>query len=216
MLIRAHDRSDDEGRWRAFVTSQGFGHFVAAGAGRDLPVVVPTQFVLAGDRVVFHLAAANPVLDALAENPMALLSVAGDWAFIPGAWKAVGDEDPRLGLPTTYYAAVQLAGPCRVEDDPDRIAGVLRTQLADVDHAGDLVDPSEHGTKLRAIRAVTLQIADVRAKFKYGGNVDQAHRDAVAARLAERDGPGDRAALAHMATDGTGHPGPRTDGGSSR
>ena len=30
------------------------------------------------------------------------------------------------------------------------------------------------------------------------GNVDQAHRDGVAAHLAERDGPGDTAALAHL------------------
>jgi len=32
------------------------------------------------------------------------LSVAGDWAFIPGSWKAIGDEDPEYGIPTTYYA----------------------------------------------------------------------------------------------------------------
>ena len=30
------------------------------------------------------------------ENPTVLLAVAGDWAFVPSAWKAVGDEDPAL------------------------------------------------------------------------------------------------------------------------
>jgi transcriptional regulator len=35
-------------------------------------------------------------------------------------------------------------------------------------------------------------------KFKYGGNVDAAHRTAVADRLVERDGPGDRAARRHL------------------
>jgi hypothetical protein len=39
---------------------------------------------------------------------------------------------------------------------------------------------------------------DVRTKFKYGANVDGAHRDAVAAHLAARGGPGDRAAIAQM------------------
>jgi transcriptional regulator len=38
----------------------------------------------------------------------------------------------------------------------------------------------------------------VRAKYKFGGNVDQAHRDAVAQHLIERDRPGDRAALEHL------------------
>jgi transcriptional regulator len=41
-------------------------------------------------------------------------------------------------------------------------------------------------------------VREVRAKFKYGGNVDDAHRAAVAEQLAGRDAPGDAAALAHV------------------
>ena len=33
---------------------------------------------------------------------MVVLSVAGDWAYIPPVWKAIADEDPRYGIPTTY------------------------------------------------------------------------------------------------------------------
>ena len=47
-----------------------------------------------------------------------MLSVAGDWAFIPSEWKAIGGEDPALGIPTTYYAAVQLKGHAEIRDDP--------------------------------------------------------------------------------------------------
>ena len=43
-----------------------------------------------------------------------VLSVAGDWSYIPSAWKAIGDEDPRFGIPTTYYAGVQLTGTATV------------------------------------------------------------------------------------------------------
>jgi transcriptional regulator len=197
-MIREVDRDDDPQRWRAFLTAQGFGHFAAAGRNRDVPVVVPTQYVLREDEVLLHLIADNPVFDALDENPHAVLSVAGDWAFIPGAWKAIGDEDPARGIPTTYYGAVQVTGTCAVDRDPDAIAAVLRTQLGALDPDGSYIDPTEHGPRLKAIRAVHLAIEDVRAKYKFGGNVDQAHRDAVAERLAERDGPGDRAALAHL------------------
>jgi transcriptional regulator len=200
MLIRDADRDDDPQRWRGFLNDQGFGHFVAAGAGasRPVPVVVPTQFVLTETEIVFHLAATNPAFDALAENPRALMSVAGDWAFIPGAWKAIGDEDPTRGIPTTYYAAVQVTGECRVDTDPDAIASVLVTQLADTDPHGEYVAPTEHAARLRQIRGIRLTIEDVRAKFKYGGNVDQAHRDAVAQKLIARDGPGDRPALEQL------------------
>ena len=78
--------------------------------GRDVAVVVPTQFVLDGDDVVLHLARPNPIWAAIEENERVVLSIAGDWAFVPSSWKAIGDEDPARGIPTTYYAAVQLIG----------------------------------------------------------------------------------------------------------
>ena len=202
MLIHPHDRALDEDEWRAFVASQGFGHLVAAGRGRDVPVVVPTQFVLDGSEVLVHLAAPNPVWAAIEENDAVVLSVAGDWAFIPSSWKAIGDEDPRRGIPTTYYAAVQLVGRATVLTEPDDVAGVLRRQLAALQPDEDVVDPAEHGARLRAIRGIRIAVTDVRAKFKYGGNVDAAHRAAVAERLRARAGPGDAAALRHLTRRG--------------
>ncbi len=198
MHIAAPDASAGEEEWRPFVAATGFGHLVAAGRDRPWPVVVPTQFTLDADRVLLHVAAPNPVLDALAERPSAVLSVAGDWAYIPSDWKVVGDEDPLLGIPTTYYAAVQLAGPVTVVDDPDAIAEVLRRQLGDVQPTVPVADPAvAHRARLRSIRALVLDVAEVRAKFKFGGNVDVEHRRAVAQRLAGRGRPGDAAAAGH-------------------
>ncbi len=199
MLIRPHDDAgDDEARWRSFVDDHGFGLFVAGGRDRDIPVVVPTQFVLFGDQVVFHLARQNPVFEALSENGACLLSVAGDWAYIPAAWKAVGDEDPRRGVPTTYYAAVQLIGRATVHDAAEAKGAVLATQLADLEPGADLVDPIDHGALLNGIRAIVVDVGEVRAKFKFGGNADQRHRDQIAERLQQRGGPGDAAARSHM------------------
>jgi transcriptional regulator len=71
-------------------------------------------------------------------NPRAMLSVAGDWAFIPSEWKAIGGEDPALGIPTTYYAAVQLKGHAEIRDvdrsHREMVIGRLRARRA----AGDL------------------------------------------------------------------------------
>jgi transcriptional regulator len=188
--------TDDE--WRSFVATHGFGELVAGGRNRDVPVVVPTQFVLIGDEVLVHLLRPNPIWAAIAENPNVLLCVSGDWAYVPSSWKAIGDEDPALGIPTTYYASVQIVGAARVVDDSEGIAEVLGTQLSHLQPDINVVDPMEHGSRLRAIRALRLEITAVRSKFKYGGNVDAAHRLAVANRLAERDGPGDRAAVSHL------------------
>ncbi len=136
---------------------------------------------------------------AIDENPMVLLSVAGDWSYIPSAWKVIGDEDPRHGIPTTYYGAAQLTARAEILDDPEQVADVLRAQLAALQPGIDVVDPLEHGSRLGQIRGLHLDIVEVRAKFKYGGNVDRDHRLAVADRLSERDGPGDAAARAHLA-----------------
>jgi transcriptional regulator len=187
-----------EDEWRAFVDAHGFGELIAAGRDRDLPVVVPTQFVLSGDEVVLHLLRRNPIWAAIEENPNVLLCVSGDWAYIPSDWKVIGDEDPTEGIPTTYYASVQLAGRVQPIDEPEGIAEVLREQLTSLQPETDVIDPEQHGAKLRAIRAMRIDVVEVRAKFKYGGNVDDAHRQAVAERLDARDGPGDRAAAAHV------------------
>jgi transcriptional regulator len=195
VYIAEVDRGFGEDEWREFVTSQGFGHLVAAGRGREVPVVVPTQFVLDGDEVILHLVDKNPILEAIDEQPRVLMSVAGDWAFIPSSWKAIGEEDPLLGIPTTYYAAVQMEGSATIVSDPGEVAAVLRRQLAVLQPGLEVADPlTAHEAQLRTIRAISIVIEEVRAKFKYGGNVDLGHREAVIAGLERRGGPGDLAA----------------------
>ncbi len=195
MYLAKVDRGFGEDEWREFVASQGFGHLVAAGVEREVPVVVPTQFVLDGDEVILHLVDKNPILEAIDEQPRVLMSVAGDWAFIPSSWKAIGEEDPLLGIPTTYYAAVQMEGSATIVSDPGEVAAVLRRQLAALQPGLEVADPlTAHEAQLRTIRAISIVIEEVRAKFKYGGNVDLGHREAVIAGLERRGRPGDLAA----------------------
>lgn len=198
MLVHPWDAAVDADEWRDFVATQGFGQLIAAGRGREIPVVVPTQFLLDGDVVLLHLARPNPVWSAIAENPLLLLSVTGDWAYIPSAWKAIDDEDPSAGIPTTYYAAAQLRCQATVVDDAAGKLAILRAQLAALQPGVDTADPASHDRKLPGIRGLRLTIREVTAKFKYGGNVDVEHRLAVADRLAARAGPGDAAARAHL------------------
>jgi transcriptional regulator len=203
MHIAAVDATLGESEWRTFVTTHPFGHLVAAGGpDREFPVVVPTQFVLAGSTVWLHLVRANPLFDAVAENPRVVLSVANDWAFVPSSWKAIGSEDPLLGIPTTYYGAVQLAGTARVHDErvtPGSVAAILRRQLSTFQPEIEAADPAEaHAAKLAGILGIEISVSQVLAKFKYGGNVDAEHRQAVVSRLLERGGPEDVAAAGQV------------------
>ncbi|MGD0748549.1 MAG: FMN-binding negative transcriptional regulator [Acidimicrobiales bacterium] len=203
MFIAPVDATSGEGEWRPFVEAHPFGHLIAPGGPRrDMPVVVPTQFVLDGAVVWLHLVRANPVFGALAENRRVLLSVADDWAYVPSSWKAVGDEDPALGIPTTYYGAVQLLGTATVHDErtaPGSVATILRRQLSAFQPDVEVADPGQaHAAKLVGILGLEIRIEEVTAKFKYGGNVDEPHRRAVADRLVRRGGPGDDAAAGHV------------------
>ncbi len=203
MFIAPADATHGEDEWRPFVESHPFGHLVAPGGpARRLPVVVPTQFVLEGDTVRLHLVRANPVFAALDENPQVLLSVADDWAFIPSSWKVIGDEDPALGIPTTYYGAVQLTGRATVHDErtePGSVAAILRRQLATFQPDVEVADPAEsHAARLLGILGISIAVEEVSAKFKYGGNVDEPHRRAVVERLRRRGAPGDEAAAGHV------------------
>ena len=203
MFIAPVDATEGEGEWRPFVESHPFGHLVApGGAARDLPVIVPTQFVLTGSTVLLHLVRANPVFAALAENPRVVMSVADDWSFIPSSWKAIDGEDPALGIPTTYYGAVQLAGSATVHDErssPGSVAAILRRQLRVFQPRVEVADPADaHAARLFGILGIEIAVERVMAKFKYGGNVDAAHRRAVVARLRQRGGPNDDTAADHV------------------
>jgi len=189
VLIRRHDEPLSDAEWRAFLADHDFGELIAPGAGRDLPIVVPTHFIYDGDKtVLLHLARPNPVWEALAERPRALLSVFGAYTFIPGHWNQ--DE---YGVPTSYYAAVQLACDVEIVDEPAGIAAILERQLAHFQPEGKHapVEPGDnpYGKLLGSIRGIRLSVTDVRAKFKFGANRTVEHREAVAAKLAERDRP---------------------------
>ena len=198
MLIRRHDSPLSDEEWHAFLAEHDFGELIAPGAGRDLPIVVPTHFIYDGDKtVLLHLAKPNPVWDALAERPRALLSVFGAYTYVPGHWNQ--DE---YGVPTSYYAAVQLACDALVVDEPAQVAAILEQQLAHFQpegkHAPVEAGDNPYGKLLGSIRGIRLSVTDVRAKFKFGANRTIEHREVVAAKLAERGGPLDVEARANV------------------
>ena len=198
MLIRRHDAPLSDEEWHAFLADHDFGELIVPGAGRDLPIVVPTHFIYDGDKtVLLHLAQPNPVWEALAERPRALLSVFGAYTYIPGHWNQ--DE---YGVPTSYYAAVQLACDAEIVDDPAGIAAILERQLAHFQPEGKHapVEPGDnpYGKLLGSIRGIRLGVTDVRAKFKFGANRTVEHRRVVGAKLAERGRPLDLEARANL------------------
>ena len=198
MLIHPWDSVAD---WRSLLDGHDFGQLVTAGHVDGWPVVVPTHFVLDGDDVLLHLARPNPVWAALETDDRVVLCLVGDYVYVDAATNANRGTDPDLGVPTSYYTALQLHCRAEVIDDPAAKAAILARQL-------DHFEP-EHSTRVRpspevesdrrqmpGILGLRLTVDHVRAKQKYGGNKSPEHRERIADALAERGGPMDAEASA--------------------
>lgn len=201
MLVHPWDAPSHDDEWRAVLQEFDFGQLIAPGGPRrDLPVVVPTHFVFDGEHTLeLHLARANPVWRALAERPRALFTVVADHVYVPAAVNADAGDDPALGVPTSYYAAVQVEVDVEIVDDPKAKAAILARALSqfepeDSQRVAPGVDVESDRRLMPGIRGLRLTITGVSAKFKYGGNKTQEHRADIAAALQARDGPMDAAA----------------------
>jgi transcriptional regulator len=202
VLIHPWDAATDD-EWRCWLAEHDFGQLVAGGRDRDVPVVVPAHFVFDGQQTVWlHLARPNPIWPLLEEHPRAVLSVIDDYVYAPAAWQAEAGTPPEHGVPTSYYATVQLVGDVRIVDDAGAKAEILNRQLRHFEagsgrarvSAGD--DPDRR--RLPGIRGIELTVTDVRAKFKYAGSRGPDLRREIAGRLQDRAGRSDTEARAHL------------------
>jgi transcriptional regulator len=202
MLIRPYDAALDEDEWRAFLADHDFGQLIVP-SGDGVPVVVPTHFVVEdAGHLVFHLARENPAFSALDRVRDVLFTVIGAYTYIPTDWNANPGADVRYGIPTSYYATVQIAGTVTIVDDPAELSAILRLQLEHFQPTGGHapVEPGDqaYGRGLVNIRGLRLTVRSVQAKFKFGGNKSAAHRVTIAQRLEERGRPLDLEARGHL------------------
>ncbi|WP_225077496.1 FMN-binding negative transcriptional regulator [Streptomyces sp. CoT10] len=191
MFIQPWDAGLDDAEWQAWIADgHDFGQLSVNGLPGEAPVVVPTHFTTDNGQLLIHLARPNPVWKAIEHDPHVTFTVIGDYAFVPGPWRAKPGVPPTDGVPTSYYAAVQFTCRAHIVDAPEAKADLLRRQLAhfqpDGDHAPIDVDQPPYGRMLPGIRGLRLEVTEVRAKFKYDDHKPVEHRTAVAGQLTER------------------------------
>jgi transcriptional regulator len=203
MLIHPWDEATRD-EWQDLLRHVDFGEVVTAGHVDGYPVVVPTHFLYDGDStVLLHLARPNPVWRALELDPHVVLALSGDYAYVEAAWNADPGTDPTYGVPTSYYAAVQLLCTAEVVDDPAEKAAILAEQLTHFEPATSTravpsAEQEDDRRQLPRIRGLRLHVEAVRAKMKYGGNKTEQHRGEIADHLLRRDARGDAAARARL------------------
>jgi transcriptional regulator len=200
MLIPAHKAPRDDDEWRDWLRrGHDFGQLIC---GADpWPVVVPCHFVLDGPHLLVHLSRSNPIWPHLEATGTVVLSVVGDDAYVPSGWRAGAGAPESEGVPTSYYAAVQLR--CRAEllDDPHDKAALLATQLRHFQPEGGYAEPAvdgPHGRLLPAIRGMRLSVLEARASFTFDGHKPPSLQAEIAERLRRRGRGRDAAAAAEQ------------------
>ncbi|HEX4221024.1 MAG TPA: FMN-binding negative transcriptional regulator [Pseudonocardiaceae bacterium] len=189
MLIHPWDAGSDA-EWRAWLSAgHDFGQLIAVDA-QCQPIVVPTHFQFDGESTIrLHLARPNPIWPALELRGEATLSVLDEYAFIPSTWRAGEIRPVENGVPTSYYANVQLRCAARILDDPAEKAALLRQQLGHFQPTGDHgpveADEGPYHRQLPGIRGIELTVNQVRAKFKYDDKKPELQTD-IAAKLNQR------------------------------
>lgn len=159
---------------RDFVASVGTAQLVTVAAD-GTPDATFLPVLWREDRLVGHLARANPHWRALVEGSPALVVVTGPDAYVSPSFYLTKREHGRV-VPTWNYSVVHLRGPVRVVEDAEWLRELV-TALTDHhessrDEPWAVTDaPSTYVDKqLRAIVGVEVAVESVEAKAKLSQN----------------------------------------------
>ena len=173
---------------RPFVEAVATAQLVTVGTD-GVPDATFLPVLWEGDRLVGHLARANPHWRRVVDGSPALAIVTGPDTYVSPSWYAAKAEHGKV-VPTWNYSVVHLRGRIAVHDDPDWVRGLV-TRLTDRHEAGRAEPwavsdaPADYVTKnLRPIVGVELLVESVEAKAKLSQNRSDDDRQGVARGLA--------------------------------
>lgn len=187
MYVPRPNALTDETEVRRLVATVGAAELITAGPD-GYPLATRLPLVWVDDRVLLHMALANPHWRSVVPDTPALLVVTGPEAYVSPAYYPSKTEHGRV-VPTWNYSAVHLTGRLSVHTDP----GWLRAQvglLTDTMEAGrpepwavEDAPSSYVAQQLRAIVGLELVVERVEGKAKLSQNRSAEDRAGVMSGL---------------------------------
>jgi transcriptional regulator len=172
---------------RAFVAAIGTAQLVTVDAD-GVPDATFLPVLWQDDRLIGHVARANPHWRAIVDGSSALAVVTGPDAYVSPSSYATKREHGRV-VPTWNYSAVHLRGRVRSVHDPAFLRAVV-TALTEHHESGRqepwaVTDAPEVyvDKQLRAIVGIELLVESVEAKAKLSQNRSEEDRAGVVADL---------------------------------
>lgn len=183
----------DARRLTDFIRSRGFALIVGCEDGRPILAHAPVR--LDGERLGFHLSAANRLCAPLIAQGRAIAVLTGPDAYISPDWYGMADQ-----VPTWNYLAAEAEGPVRKLDRDETITllddlsahfeAALAPKLA---WTRQKVSPARFEALLNGIVGFEMRVERLEGTTKLAQNKPREAMIRVAERLAVRTDPGAQA-----------------------
>lgn len=195
----------DAEEMRPLVAAVGSAELITVG-DNAFPLATRLPLVWSKDRLIFHMAFANPHWREIGDGAPALAIVTGPEAYISPSWYATKAEHGRV-VPTWNYSAIHFTGFVTVRREPEWLEEAVTT-LTD-HHEGHREQPwsvadapqSFVAQQLKAIVGVEFAITAVQAKAKRSQNRPDEDRAGVIAGLSTEPGASSHMVASQMRAD---------------
>jgi transcriptional regulator len=209
VYVPHHFAVDDGAEIAALVDRVGAAELVTVGRdGYPMATLLPVIWLPAENRVVTHMARANPHWGQLVPDSPGLLVVTAEQAYVSPAWYPATLEHGRV-VPTWNYSSVHLTGTVTVHHEAawlgQAVTLLTRRHEGRRQAAGRpdpwQVDDAPAGFvagQLKAIVGIEVAVVRVEAKAKLSQNRSPADRAGVRDGLLREGGPEERAVAGLM------------------
>jgi len=185
MYTPPFNRAEDETEMRTFVAQARAGWLVTNGKDKDAaPSATYLPVLWRSDRVIAHLAKANPHWREIAPAAPALVIITGPEAYVSPSWYAAKAEHGKV-VPTWNYSAVHLTGTAQVHEDTEwlrmaveELTSEHEQRRAEPWHVTDAPSSYIDG-QLGGIVGIELTVTRVEGKAKLSQNRSRADRQGV-------------------------------------
>ncbi len=201
MYVNRYSRIADPNEVINFINAHPFGTLVAMQNATGVPIAshIPFWLEQQGDDffLLFHLAKANDLVDALVAGSKPLAIFQGPHAYISPSWY----EKPNV--PTWNYQAVHVYGtarPLTVAELESHVAQIMNTYESGFPKGRKFEDFSKKyvEAELKGIEGFAMKIEDVEAAYKLSQNRSAADYSNIVHELRKTGNETDRALASEM------------------
>lgn len=180
-----------------FLQEMTFGFLGTVGSD-GLCRVTPLNYVYGNGYFYFHGSRAGEKMKHLKSNPNVSFTVAKEYAIIPSYF-----THPQLACPASaYFKSVMVRGHVEIVNDLQEKAEALTLFMEKLQPEGgyEPIDPGEqqYAGQLKAVALLRIVPEEIRAKFKFGQNLNNNNFDQVVQGLQERNRNFDQETVEHM------------------